>query len=422
MPMRLLKGIRHFKNNQFKDKKDKFTALVKGQSPDVLFFGCIDSRVDLRMITNANPGEMLIDRNPGNIVTPYSPTPSGEAASIEFALNHLHVEEIIVCGHSHCGAIKGLMTPGLADELPSTASWLSHAKPALENLQRVHPELDEHPALKLVQLTQDNILLQIEHLKTHPAVAKRLAQGNLKIHGWYYEFETGEVYIYNATKKAFISFEETVEEVALAKLTQIIERETLTYLNTAPPPNNSPAKLFSSAVVQISIWEKIRENVLDKAKKEFGELYLKSNGKLSSKFDTLLDREPLELVRVTQDKYQQISDLFIQALSHQANPLLDSEQKNLLALVAPLKEQTLTQFTQSCEFSHCMLLAIIAVALVDKLVKKTAQTADIDSFSSACTKFDNCDISLKYCLASLVTIATELVYHSQPSVRDCAKI
>jgi len=231
MPLRLLKGIRHFKNNQFKEKEDEFTALMQGQAPDVLFFGCIDSRVDLRSVTNANPGELLVDRNPGNIVTPYSSTPSGEASSIEFALNHLSVDEIIICGHSHCGAMSGLMTTGIEKELPSTAAWLSYAKPALENLEAHHPELNDDPSLKLTRLIQDNILLQIEHLKTHPAVTKRLADGNLKIHGWYYEFEKGEIYIYNASKKSFISFEETVEEVAQTKLKQIVEEETLKYLN-----------------------------------------------------------------------------------------------------------------------------------------------------------------------------------------------
>ena len=105
MPLRLFKGIRFFKNFHFKEKKEVFTALSKGQAPDVLFFGCIDSRIDLGLVTNANPGEMLVDRNPGNIVTPYSSTPSGEASSIEFALMHLNVGEIIVCGHSHCGVI-----------------------------------------------------------------------------------------------------------------------------------------------------------------------------------------------------------------------------------------------------------------------------------------------------------------------------
>ena len=419
MPLRLLKGIQYFKNNHFKEKEEVFTALSKGQAPDVLFFGCIDSRIDLRLVTNANPGETLVDRNPGNIVTPYSSTPSGEASSIEFALMHLNVGEVIVCGHSHCGAMKGLMTPGIEKELPSTAAWLSHAKPALDHVHEHHPEFNDNPSLKLKCLTQNNILLQIEHLKTHPAVSRRLTEGKLKIHGWYYEFEKGEIYIYNANKDNFISFEETVDEISQEKLKQIVQEEALNYLNDLTPAINADhytlLKRFNSMNQVASIWEHIKTKVRNKVQEELGELYLTSNGRFSPKFNELLKKGHLVQVRATHNKYQQIEHLFNQALNYQSHHVLSDEQKNLLAAVARLKEHSLSQFAAQdklFDFNNCILLAKSTQYLTDRLMNNKANALDIETFKKVNKPFENSILSthiLKIILATIATIAAGLV-------------
>lgn len=301
MPLQLLKGIRHFKNHHLKEKKDLFASLSQGQSPDVLFITCSDSRLSPHQFTHSGLGELFIGRNPGNIVPPYPDTtmPSGEASTIEFALTHLKSKDIIVCGHSHCGAMKGLLTPGLEAELPHTAAWIRHSALLVDDLEKRHTNINKDPALKLKYLTQDNVLLQIEHLKTHPAVAKRLAEGTLKIHGWYYEIDTGEVHIYNPQKKAFVSFEQNVEEAATEKLTQVVEKEALNYLMSIANPKTVEDYL---SLVQTynkvrfggvsSIWNHIEATVRNKSQQEIGELYTNEDGGINPLFEELIKKGP----------------------------------------------------------------------------------------------------------------------------------
>lgn len=301
MPLQLLKGIRHFKNHQLKEEKHLFASLSKGQSPDVLFITCSDSRLSPHSFTHSGLGVLFIGRNPGNIVPPYPDTsmPSGEASTIEFALTQLKSKEIIVCGHSHCGAMKGLLTPDLKNELPHTAAWLSHSSLLMDHLENRHPDITKDPSLKLMHLTQDNVLLQMEHLKTHPAVAKRLAEGTLNIHGWYYEIDTGEVHIYNPQKKAFISFEQTVEEVATERLSQIVEQEARDYLMSISTPKTKDDYL---SLVQIynkvrftgvsPIWEHIEAKVKIQLHSQISELYITDNGGVNPLFEELVKKGP----------------------------------------------------------------------------------------------------------------------------------
>lgn len=295
MPLRLLKGIHHFKNNQYPEKLDLFRALSTGQSPDVIFITCSDSRIIPSLLTHSDIGQLFVIRNAGNIVAPASPHPSGEAATIEFGLQTLQVNEIIVCGHSHCGAMKGLLTPDLAKTLPSTAAWLNHSKPALDHLHERHPELEKDSSSELVRLTQDNVLLQIEHLKTHPTVASRLNAGTLKIHGWYYEFEKGEICIYNQEKNQFLSFEDTVELVSKSHLHKAVEQEALNYLSQLAQSKDE--KKFAMLHANFSklkqnvafIWEHIKDLVTLKLMQEIGELYQDKENSLNPKFHQLVN-------------------------------------------------------------------------------------------------------------------------------------
>lgn len=316
MPLPLLKGIRHFKNH-IKEEKDLFASLSKGQSPDVLFITCSDSRISPHQFTHSGLGVLFIGRNPGNIVPPYPDTavPSGEAATIEYALTQLKTKEIIICGHSHCGAMNGLLTPDIANELPQTAAWLNHSQILVEHVEKRHPNTVHNPVAKLMHLTQDNVLLQIEHLKTHPAVAKRLEEGTLTIHGWYYEIDTGEVHIYNPCKKAFVSFEQTVEEVATEKLNEIVEKEAQNYLNTLALPQSMETHL---ALIRLAkniqfigvspIWEHIEQQVKKSLHERIGDLYLMEEGGLNPSFEELVKKGPalrLSNVYILQKKIEQ---------------------------------------------------------------------------------------------------------------------
>ncbi len=200
---KLVQGVHYFQNSVFGQKRDFFEQLSHGQSPETLFITCSDSRINPNLITQTEPGELFILRNAGNIVPPYGSASSGEAATIEFAVAGLGVQHIIVCGHSHCGAMAGLLTPAKLADLPSLRAWLAHA----ESTRRIM--LDKYsdrvgPA-RLTTAVQENVLMQLENLRTHPTVASGLARGDIKLHGWVYKIETGEVFAYEPETGQFAS-------------------------------------------------------------------------------------------------------------------------------------------------------------------------------------------------------------------------
>ena len=204
---KLIKGIHKFQNEVFSSQIELFKQLEKGQNPQVLFITCSDSRINPNLITQTEPGELFIIRNAGNIIPAYGNQSSGEMATIEFALDGLGVKDIIVCGHSHCGAMKGLLQPAMIENLPAMKSWLQNA----ETTKRIvfdHYQHLEGDAL-LMAAIEENVLMQIEHLKTHPSVATRLSKGEIRLHGWVYKFETGMVFKYDAESGQFIPLVES---------------------------------------------------------------------------------------------------------------------------------------------------------------------------------------------------------------------
>jgi carbonic anhydrase len=206
---KLLAGIHHFQSQIFKPKRDFFRLLAKEQRPQGLFITCSDSRVNPNLITQTDPGELFILRNIGNIVPPFSPSTAdgGAAAAIEFAVTALNVEYIVVCGHSHCGAMTGLLQPESVAELPSVSAWLAQAESARRIVQHNYAGLAEEQKLNV--LIQENVLVQLENLRTHPAVAVRLSRGDLALFGWVYKLETGEIFAYQPDEGQFVSLLET---------------------------------------------------------------------------------------------------------------------------------------------------------------------------------------------------------------------
>lgn len=203
-------GVVRFQNEVFPEKKELFEKLSKGQSPEALFITCSDSRIETAMITQTDPGELFICRNAGNIVPPHMMHTGGMTASIEFAVAALQVPHIVVCGHTECGAMKGAMNPEGLDALPHVKEWLSYSKAAVDVVDELAPNAGDDERMKL--LLEQNVILQIQHLKTHPSVARRLAKGDLQIHGWVYDIRTGDVNAYEEDQNAFIPVEKRYAE------------------------------------------------------------------------------------------------------------------------------------------------------------------------------------------------------------------
>ncbi|MFJ4537912.1 carbonic anhydrase [Streptomyces tibetensis] len=168
----------------------EFRKLAEGQYPEALFITCSDSRVIPAMITGARPGEIFELRNAGNIVPPYGrPGACGEAATIEYALEVLGVQDIVVCGHSHCGAMGALKSGDDLSALPGVDAWLRIARPELTSVLETAPD---DPSLP--EVSQGNVVNQLTALRSYPVVRQRLDSGRLRLHGWYYEVDTGFVY------------------------------------------------------------------------------------------------------------------------------------------------------------------------------------------------------------------------------------
>jgi len=185
---RFVEGVRKFSEQVFPTRRDLFETLSQGQSPRALLVTCSDSRIDPSLVMQTEPGELFVLRNAGNLVPPAGAGAGAEAATIEFAVRALGVRHVIVCGHTGCQAMAALAQPEPPEGLPAVAEWLRHAAPALERSGQVAGAEDDAMALIAA-----NVLLQLEHVATHPAVAEARARGVLDLWGWVYRFERGEV-------------------------------------------------------------------------------------------------------------------------------------------------------------------------------------------------------------------------------------
>ncbi len=185
----LFQGVKKFQKEEFLKKQRLFKELKNGQSPHSFFIGCSDSRIVPDLFTSSDPGELFVVRNIANIIPPYSQiegTYKCTASALEYAVLYLEVENIVVCGHSDCGGLKALLYPKeKLEKLPNVVHWLDIVKDKLD-LSKTREEIEKA-----------NILLQIKNILTYPFVVEKIKEGKLHIYGWYYIFETGEVYNYN---------------------------------------------------------------------------------------------------------------------------------------------------------------------------------------------------------------------------------
>lgn len=210
---KLIKGLRDFKDNYFSSHLELFEQLAHAQKPRVLFITCSDSRVDPNLITQTEVGELFVIRNAGNIIPPFGATNGGEGATVEYAIQALGIEQIVICGHSHCGAMKGLLKLNkLQQDMPLVYNWLQYAESTRRLVQENYGNYSDEELVEVA--VAENVLTQIENLKTYPVIRSKLYQGKLQIYGWIYHLETGEVLAYDPQTHSYVAPQSQIAEVS----------------------------------------------------------------------------------------------------------------------------------------------------------------------------------------------------------------
>jgi carbonic anhydrase len=198
----LIEGIKKFRSDVFPEHSGLFSKLAAGQTPQALFITCADSRIVPDLITQTKPGDLFICRTVGNLIPPHGQGDGSVASAIEYAVTALKVSNVIICGHSDCGAMKALLHPEATENLPQTRSWLRYGEAAREVVRSSGLAMTDSEQLSA--LVEENVVTQLEHLKTHPSVAARLARGNLQLYGLVYSIQNGEITSYDSVTDRFV--------------------------------------------------------------------------------------------------------------------------------------------------------------------------------------------------------------------------
>jgi carbonic anhydrase len=201
---KLIEGVHQFHREEFGRYRELFARLSReGQNPHTLFITCSDSRVLAELVTNSQPGDLFVVKNAGNIVPPAHVTGStnSTAAAIEFAVQSLGVSDIVVCGHTQCGAMAALLS-GVPDPsaTPHLAAWLAVAAPVREIIRRDYANVAD----PVTAAAEENVLFAIENLQTYPGVAQQLTDGRLRLHGWCFKIATAEMFAYDPDARQFL--------------------------------------------------------------------------------------------------------------------------------------------------------------------------------------------------------------------------
>ncbi len=215
---KLIQGIVDFRQNQTEESRNLFAKLALGQTPDVLFIACSDSRVVPNLFASTNPGDLFVVRNIGNLIPPVSAESQevSAQAAIEFSIFSLNISDIIICGHSECGAMKAL-SQGLDNPCCShLASWLKFGEEALHKVRNgvvITPDLSEHN-----QISQVNVLQQMEHVMSYPFIQERMNKKKVRVHGWWFDIAKADVYAYEPTLNQFVLIDEKEAQLILARM------------------------------------------------------------------------------------------------------------------------------------------------------------------------------------------------------------
>lgn len=214
--LKLLNGIVAFHKTLSPQMQQTFAGLALGQRPDALFIGCSDSRVDPRIFASTDPGDVFVHRNVGNLVPAHNcaSLDSGTAAAIEFAVHNLNIDDVIVCGHSECGAMQALLEGPSDNDPPHLHHWLEHGREALD---RFHTGEGNQGLPGHNRLSQINVLNQLDHLRTYPGIRERVLAGALQLHGWWFDIRTASVFTFDEEQNRFVVIDEQVLERYRAK-------------------------------------------------------------------------------------------------------------------------------------------------------------------------------------------------------------
>jgi carbonic anhydrase len=197
----IIDGFLKFQRDVFPTRKELFRKLATNQTPRALFISCSDSRMVPELVTQREPGDLFVIRNAGNIVPSFGPEPGGVSATVEYAVAALGVSDVIVCGHSDCGAMTAVATCTCLDHMPAVAHWLRYADSAkLVNESREHAS----ERARIDSMVRENVIAQLNNLRTHPSVALALAQGRLRLHGWVYDIESGSIDALDSATRQFV--------------------------------------------------------------------------------------------------------------------------------------------------------------------------------------------------------------------------
>ncbi|CAI1877448.1 carbonic anhydrase [Serratia proteamaculans] len=197
----VIEGFLKFQREAFVERTALFQRLATQQSPRTLFISCSDSRLVPELITQREPGDLFVIRNAGNIVPSFGPEPGGVSASVEYAVSALGVEDIVICGHSDCGAMTAIATCQCLEHMPTVANWLRYADSA-KAVNQAYQHATE--AGRVSSMVRENVIAQLTNIKTHPSVAVALEQGRLKLHGWVYDIASGGIEALNGETRRFI--------------------------------------------------------------------------------------------------------------------------------------------------------------------------------------------------------------------------
>jgi carbonic anhydrase len=233
---KLVRGIHQFQTTAFSAHRELFETLAKGQRPETLLITCSDSRIAPELLMQAQPGDLFVLRNAGNLIPPYGAANGGEGATVEYAITALGVKHALVMGHTNCGAMKGLLDPGSLRDMPLVTEWLKHAAATRHVVDECYPDVKGVDLLNAA--IKENVLVQLDNLRTYPKVAALMAKGELSLHGWIYEIESGQILAYDPQVSHFVPITPKQELPALGARPMAIGRSA----KPASSGHNSRAK------------------------------------------------------------------------------------------------------------------------------------------------------------------------------------
>jgi carbonic anhydrase len=208
---KLIRGLLQYKKHEQPQRRAMFESLGKGQSPDTIFITCADSRIDPNLLVQGEPGDLFQVRTVGNLIAPTGDGDKAagdvsEAAALEYGLLALGVKDIIICGHSRCGAMSAVLDKPSLERMPNLREWLNHGVPSLDRVERA--ELINHSLPLVEQLSQVNVLQQLDHVRSYTLVREREEQGDVYLHGWWFDVSTGDIHIFDMERGGFVLLDE----------------------------------------------------------------------------------------------------------------------------------------------------------------------------------------------------------------------